>query len=179
MIILPFDYVKYKNSHYHKDFPHKISWWNPYHDDSEFYETIKENDLPIEYIKWSEDYDDKGYFVYKDILFYFTDIFGFDKEKGEWFMYCESDDGEEDDGRENDAYYLSVDNAKEQILQNFHNNVPGRVCNSVVVFYPEKSAKRYKKGAVEKMRELEGFVVYGKKNLASLTKKLLKSDNTK
>ena len=81
LLSTPFDYIKYKKSRYQKDFPHKYTWLREPHIDNAPYTAIKENELPVEYIKWSEDYDIGGYFVYKDILLDFTEPFFFDEEK--------------------------------------------------------------------------------------------------
>lgn len=76
-----FDYIKYKCSQYQRDFPQKYSWLSVPHFDNAVYTAIKENNLPVEYIKRSGDYNLCGYFVYKDILLDFTEPFFFDKEE--------------------------------------------------------------------------------------------------
>ena len=80
LIAMPFNYYKYKHSQYQKDFPHKFDFLDPFHIDNIPYSIIKENQLPIQYIKWSEKYDMYGYFIYKDILLDFTEPFFFDPE---------------------------------------------------------------------------------------------------
>ena len=180
LIMSPFDYIKYKNSHYQKDFPHKYSWWKSPHADSETYEAIKQNNLPVEYIKWSNDYEIEGYFVYKDILLDFTESFFFDKKKGAWLMWHanNADDGQDDydADRENEENFLTVDEAKAYILEKFHENVPERECKGVVIFYSRTHIKeRYKKGALEKMSELENFIIYEKKELASVIKNFVET----
>ena len=79
-ITLPFNYYKYRQSQYQKDFPHKFDFLNPFHVDSIPYSIVKENALPIRYIKWSKEYHMYGYFIYKDILLDFTEPFFFDPE---------------------------------------------------------------------------------------------------
>ena len=74
-ITIPFNYYKYRHSQYQKDFPHKFNFLSPFHVDNIPYSIIKENELPIEYIKWSEEYEMYGYFIYKDILLDFTNRF--------------------------------------------------------------------------------------------------------
>lgn len=181
IIMSPFDYIKYKRSHYQKDYPHKYSWWNPFHGDSAFYDEIKKNDLPLEYIKWSEDYKENGYFVYKDILIDFKELFFFDEEKGAWFMrhaYDDCPDGEQEerDDCETEEKILNVEEAKEYMLENFHKNVPARECKRVAVFYCRKHVKEYgKKIGIKKMRETADFVLYEKKELASAIKNYIET----
>lgn len=79
-ITMPFNYYKYRHSQYQKDFPHKFNFLDPFHVDNIPYSIIKENELPVEYIKWSKEYDMYGYFIYKDILLDFTEPFFFDSE---------------------------------------------------------------------------------------------------
>ena len=74
------NYYRYRHSQYQKDFPHKFNLLDPFHIDNIPYSIIKENELPIQYIKWSEEYDMYGYFIYKDILLDFTEPFFFDAE---------------------------------------------------------------------------------------------------
>ena len=79
-ITMPFNYYRYRHSQYQKDFPHKFDFLDPFHIDNIPYSIIKENELPIQYIKWSKEYNMYGYFIYKDILLDFTEPFFFDAE---------------------------------------------------------------------------------------------------
>ena len=179
LISTPFDYAKYKRSHYQKDFPHKYSWLAIPHIDNEVYTAIKENNLPIEYIKWREEYDLNGYFLYKDILLVFEEPFFFDKKKGMWLIWpgtsCdeESEDIDYED-YENTDDCLTVDEAKKYIIERFREDVPGRECNRVVLFYSRKNVENnYEEGGLEKMRELEDFIIYENGEFAEAIKKVV------
>ncbi len=169
VLTTPFDYIRQKRSRYQKDFPYKYRWLDA-HPDSLPYAAIKENDLPIEYIKWSEDSGTLGYFVYRDLLLNFSECLFFDEEKREWslFLDCE-EEGEGDtpapEVAQDTEERLSVDEAKSFLLEAFHRTVPDRVCRDVVFFYTQRRADAYK-GALEKMREEGSFVIYRKKELA-------------
>ncbi len=178
LIIMPLDYVKYKKSRYQQDFPRKYRWLSTPHVDNEPYTAIKEKELPVEYIKWREDYDLNGYFIYKDILLDFNEPLFFDKKKGLWLSWIgqENEDDESDeveDIKADDSDYentddcLSVDETKAYIIEEFAKNVSGRECNNVVFFYSLKNLEKiYEEGGLKKMRELDGFVIYEKGELA-------------
>lgn len=162
-IMTPFDYAKYKRSRYQKDFPKKYTWLSEPHFDNEPYTAIKENDFPVEYIKWSEEYGFCGYFVYKDILLDFTEPFFFDDEKKLLFYMADTKHPEEDEEGER----FTVEEAKGFILGDFSTNVPNRECKKVVFFYQRKNAERdYKKEGLRAMLELDDFIIYEKGELA-------------
>ncbi len=182
----PFDYIKYKKSRYQKDFPHKYTWLREPHTDNAPYTAIKENALPVEYIKWSEDYNLSGYFVYKDILLDFTEPFFFDEEKklflclpdskdAEEVSYDESDDSQNTElDEDNTDQCLTVDGMKELILGQFHDNVPNRECKRIVFFCSRKNAERdYKEEGLNVMRGLDDFIIYEKGELAKVIKEFI------
>ena len=174
LLLTPVDYLRYKRSRYQKDFPHKFTWLVDSHFDNGVYTVIKENDLPIEYIKWSKDYYDSGYFVYKDILLDFCEPFFYDEEEKAFFLVPD-ENGEETaqpeasdenmDGKEKEER-LTVSEGKEKILKEFRQNVPGRECGRIVFFQSYKDAERdYKKEGVDVMRGLDDFIIYEKSEL--------------
>lgn len=176
LLATPFKYIQYRRSRYQQDFPAKCDWPIIPHSDSDIYAFIKERDLPIEYFKWSEQYDFKGYFLYKDILLNFEEPFFFDNEKKLWFggpgseydksIYEEdTDESDSDNDVDNGDDCLTVEAVKENCLAGFRKNIPHRECNQVVFFYRRKEAEYYGQGAVEKMQDLDDFIVYEKKQL--------------
>ena len=184
LLCTPFDYIKYKRSCYQQDFPQKYTWLKEPHRDNEPYTAIKENELPVEYIKWSEEYDFCGYFVYKDILLDFTEPFFFDEEKKLFLCMPNATDEDEesyddeigdpvDEGahEDNTDECLTVEGTKELILGLFHDNVPHRHCSRVVFFYSRKRVQRdYKEDGLNAMRELDDFIIYEKGELAKVIK---------
>ena len=166
-ITMPFNYFKYRHSQYQKDFPHKFNFLDPLHIDNIPYSIIKENELPIQYIKWSKEYDMYGYFIYKDILLDFTEPFFFDPETNTFTFNPEEDN---DDVEKS----LSVEETKAFVLNDFHQNIQECECKQVVFLYSqEKLEKEHGKMAVEKMGELNDFIVYKKDNLHQVLKEFV------
>ena len=178
----PFDYIKYKRSRYQKDFPHRYSWLKEPHMDNAPYTAIKENNLPVEYIKWSEDYDIGGFFVYKDILLDFTEPLFFDEE-GKVFLLLSNEKeaveitDDETSEEENSDKSLTVAETKELVLGLFRDNAPNRECNRIVFFYSRRNAKRdYKEEGLNVMRELDDFIIYEKGELAKVIKDFIENN---
>lgn len=182
LLATPFDYIKYKRSRYQRDFPHKYSWLSEPHRDNAPYTAIKENELPVEYIKWSEDYNLCGYFVYKDILLDFTEPFFFDEE-GKIFLWLPDENGSEETSDdetsevENKDKSLTVEETKELILDGFRNSVSGRECHRIVFFYSRKDVLRnYKEEGLNAMCELDDFIIYEKGELAKAIKDFIENN---
>lgn len=180
LIMTPIDYLRYKRSLYQKDFPHKYTWLAEPHMDNKPYTAIKENNLPVEYIKSSEDYNLPGYFIYRDLLLVFSNPLFFDKKRGEWLFWPHAADAEEMSGYDEDedeakneeidyddtSDCVQVKEACEFILEDFKEHLPERICNKVVFFYSkEKIKKTYGKAALEAAYAIPEFVVYEKKKL--------------
>lgn len=92
LIITPFDYFKYKQSHYYKDTKEKYSWLCASSYYIKFYDLIKKENLPIEYYR--SDYapiTGYGYFVYKDILLLNDYEPCYDEEKNIWLVEIEDE----------------------------------------------------------------------------------------
>lgn len=146
LLYWPVEYVKIKRSRYQKDFPRKISFACGVHPDNEVYTIVKENDLPVEYIKWSEDYDLHGYFVSGDVLLDFTEPLFFDEKKKVWLFWpgnAEEEELAEDDGDNEDSTddCLTVDGAKECMLESFRANV-GRAESAAALWFSMTAKKR-------------------------------------
>ncbi len=183
ILATPFDYIKYKRSCYQQDFPHKYKWANEPHTDNVPYTAIKKNNLPVEYIKWHEDYDMLGYFVYQDTMLVFHEPLFFDEKKGLWLWWpgekeeeptTEESENEESYDADNTDDCLSVEDLKEFLLDDFRNHVSGRECKKVVFFYSRKKVEKIDgKIALEKMRELDDFIIYKNGQLAEAIQKMI------
>ena len=182
ILATPFDYIKYKRSCYQQDFPHKYKWANEPHTDNEPYTAIKKNNLPVEYIKWHEDYDMLGYFVYQDTMLVFHEPLFFDEEKGLWLWWpgekeeeptTEESENEESYDADNTDDCLTVEDLKEFLLDDFCNHISGRECKKVVFFYSRKNVEKLWKAGLEKMRELDDFIIYEKGQLAEAIQKMI------
>lgn len=182
LLMTPYYYIKHKRSRYQQDFPHKYSWPMYVHMDDEPYAAIKKNDLPVEYFKWCEDYDQGGYFIYKDTLLCFQNPFFFDKEKGlllSWLNQSKDDEEAEwaeDTEEDNTDDCLTVVGTQEYMLEAFRKNVPGRECDRVVFFCQRKRVeKNYEEGTLEAMRQMDDFVIYEKGELAKAIREFIGS----
>ena len=180
-ITMPFNYYKYSHSHYQKDFPHKFNFLEPFHIDHIPYSIIKENKLPIQYIKWSDEYHMHGYFIYKDILLNFTEPFFFDPKTNTFIFNPEEEvaEGKEDDNNQDIddvENFLSMEEAKAFVLNDFDNNVKQHECKQVIFLYSqEKLKKAHGEIALKKMGELDDFIVYKKDNLHQVLKKFVET----
>ena len=176
LLATPFDYIKYTRSRYQQDFPRKYKWLREPHIDNEAYTAIKEADLPVAYIKWREDYELHGTFLYKDVVLDFTEPFFFDKKKALWLFSPEEEDAEEvteeaereepvEDENTDDC--LTVEGMQDFLLEELRSNRTGIACNRVVFFYQRKNAeKNYGVQAVEHLQSRDDFIVYEKRELA-------------
>lgn len=177
-ITMPFNYYKYRHSQYQKDFPHKFDFLDPFHIDDVPYSIIKENELPIQYVKWSKEYHMYGYFIYRDILLYFTEPFFFDPETNTFKFNPEEeveeneDDNNQDNGNVENC--LSVEETKAFVLNDFHKNIPECECKQVVFLYSqERLEKTHGKIALEKMSGSNDFIVYKKGTLLQVLKEFI------
>lgn len=182
LLMTPYYYAKHKRSRYQQDFPCKYSWPLHEHIDDAPYTAIKENALPVEYFKWCEDYDQGGDFVYKDTLLCFHNPFFFDKEKGLLLSWLGQDEENEeaewaeDTEEDNTDDCLTVAGTREYMLEAFRKNVPGRECNRVVFFCQRKRVeKNYEEGTLERMRQLDDFVLYEKGELAKAIREFIET----
>jgi hypothetical protein len=176
-LAIPFDYVRYKRSLYQRDFPHKYTWLTELHADNRVYTAIKENELPVEYIKWSEEYARPGYFVYKDILLDFGEPFFYDEEDKR-FLFCVENDEPIEVGTDNDDgdgadERLTVEEAKKFLLSKFSKDVPGRECTKIVFYYSRRgaeSATNFNDEGMMRLHELDNVILYDKGELAKAIK---------
>lgn len=149
VILLPFDYLKYKRSAYYKKERKKYrvfaaSGWH-----FEIYNEIIKCDLPIRFI---ENPDDPtlacGRFVFEDTLILPDDFsFEFDSQSGTWW-YCSED---EDEHRQ----ILSLDEYVENEIADANELTGQAICKDAVVSIDGDSVDDLEKAKAEKR-----FLVY-------------------
>ncbi len=181
-LLAPITYVRFKKSRYQKDFPRKFSFFCGVHPDNEVYTIVKENDLPVEYIKYNEDYDLHGYFVSGDILLNFTEPFFYDEKKKVWLFWPGNAEDENDEVEDVDVEHVGEDNtddclmaeaAKELMLQLFAADVAGRECRRVAVFYErQKTEKIYGEAEAEALKSV-GCILYERGALAQAIREVV------
>ena len=178
LLYWPIEYVKIKRSRYQQDFPRKITFACGVHPDNKVYTIVKENDLPVEYVKLGEDYDLHGYFVCGDTLLNFTEPFFYDEKKPGWLYWPGEEEREPmeiegDTDEDNTDDCVAVDVAKELMLQRFSADVPGRKCRRVAVFYERQKTERLYGHAQVQALESAGCVVYERGELAQAIRKVI------
>ncbi len=172
VLYTPIDYIKFKRSAYQKDFPRKYKWLCGRHVDNTVYSIIKENNLPISYLRFYEDYEFSGDFLYKDTVLNFSPHFFFDEKKEEWLFWPhndgdnETEDTEEGEFEDNTDDCLSEEESRKYILEQFNERYPDIVCTKIAFFYEDKYVKGvYGKLALEKMKQNNAFIVFQKGKL--------------
>ena len=185
LLATPYDYLKYKRSLYQKDFPHRYTWLKEVHTDNEAYTAIKENDLPIKYVRLYEDYDMPGRFLYKDVLLWFYPSLFFSEDKKQWLYWQGNEDEEEyeasedaDDANAGDTDDCgTVEDLKEFLLTELSDSGKTPPCRRIVFFYERKRTLReYGKEALEIMRTLDDFIIYEKGELAKVIKDFIENN---
>ncbi len=122
LIITPFDYFKYKKTHYYKDTKEKYSWlcMSSYY--IRFYDLIKNENLPIDYYR----FDDAlitgyGFFIYKDMLILNDyDVLCYDEEKNIWLV-------------EIDDEYVDMKEDVENVIDRCNKFLKNNICKRAVV----------------------------------------------
>lgn len=175
LLWMPVTYMKFKRSLYHQAFPSKFSLFDGLHVDSEPYAVIKENNLPIDYVKHNGDYTYGGYFIYKDVLLCFSEPVIYDAEKKIWYSWLDAD--REEKAKERDPEdYLTVEATAARLLEGLKDERTEHTCNRVVFFFTRKCAEgSYVDGALEAMRQLDDFVIYEKGELAKAIREFIGS----
>lgn len=184
ILYTPIGYYKFKTSLYQKDFPTKYKWLDGVHQDNDVYTFIKKNHLPIQYLKCYEKYDLSGLFLYKDTLLDFSEPFLYDDESMVWCVVPGDDESIEDDAAEtetadhsDDYEILTVDGWKESQIMEFKEKFPERICNNIVFFYNRKRIlKWYGEEALNRLKDLDGFILYEKGELEKAIQKYVASN---
>ena len=186
ILYTPIDYIIFKRSAYQKDFPRKYKWLCGRHVDNRIYTIIKENDLPISYLRFYDDYESAGDFLYKDIALNFSQPFFFDDEKEEWLFWSDNDgDNGTEDAEDAETDYNTDDclteaEASEHILGQFKEQYPNVACTQTVFFYENKFVKRvYGDLALKKMQQNDSFILYQKGKLKETIEEFISKVDSK
>lgn len=166
ILYTPIDYVKFKTSIYQKDYPRKYKWLCGRHEDNKIYEAIKENALPISYFKSCEDYELHGDFVYEDTILDFSTPFFYDDEKETWLYSEQSEVHSDECEHECTDEYLSVEEAKNYLLEQFAKRNTVIKCTKIVFFYEIGFVKAvYGEKSLAALREEDSVILYKKREL--------------
>ena len=180
LVIFPYDYFRCKRSAFEKDFPHKFSFMDSLHVDNSVYSIVKQDSLPIEYLKNQKEYQLPGYFVYKKILLVFDMQFFFDESLGIFWDFDKKDDHKdhsmdiEDEDYDSENEDTTVDGTKAFILEAFQKDHQEYQCDKVKFFYSKADIKRcYPDSSIENMLRHDDFVIYEKGTLREAIKRFV------
>ena len=186
ILYTPIDYIKFKRSAYQKDFPRKYKWLCGRHVDNRIYTIIKENDLPISYLRSYDDYELAGNFLCKDIALEFSQPFFFDDKKEEWLFWPhtdtrnETEDTEDAEFEDNTDSCMTEEESREYILGQFKEQYPNVACTQMVFFYENKFVKSvYGDLALKKMQQNDSFILYQKGKLKEAIQEFISEADTK
>lgn len=186
ILYTPIDYIKFQRSAYQKDFPRKYKWLCGKHVDNNIYTIIKENDLPISYLRFYDDYELAGDFLYKDIALNFSQPFFYDDKKQVWLFWPhndgdnETEDTEEGEFEDNTDDCMTEEESREYILGQFNEQYPSVACTQMVFFYENKFVKSvYGDLALEKMQQNDSFILYKRGKLKEAIQEFISKADTK
>ena len=153
IIILPFDYIKYKRSLYYKNERKKYQMFAAQGIHFKIYNEVAKNDLPLRFIPHpTVDSVECGWFVLGSTLVlpgdFSFDYITIDPESQVWACYC---DIEEDDKQ----ILLSLDELIDNELQEYNRLVGQPVCTDAVVFIEKDNIEDYDMAKMEKR-----FLIY-------------------
>ena len=186
ILYTPIDYIKFKRSAYQKGFPRKYKWLCGRHVDNRIYTIIKENNFPISYLRFYDDYELAGDFLYKDIALNFSQPFFFDDKREEWLFWPHTDTRNETEDTEDAEFEDNTDNcmteeeSREYILGQFKEQYPNVACTQMVFFYENKFVKSvYGDLALKKMQQNDSFILYQKGKLKEAIQEFISEADTK
>ena len=171
LLCAPIDYIRYKRSRYQRDFPHPYEWLREPHADNEVYTAIRENGLPVAYIKHDGEYYAGGFFVYRDALLVFSEPFYYDAEDGQWYFVSAVDGAEEMGDEENESEKaptrFTPQEARRVFLEELRAHTSGYECRDVIFFYRRDSAIAPSgEESLKALRALDFIVLYERRELA-------------
>ncbi len=158
---LPIDYIKYKKSRYYKDTREKYEIFEGRSYFFDFYEFVKENNLPIEFIRNKDDeFGEFGYFFYDKTLVIIDAWACYDQKKGVWGI----DIGDE----ERDVY--TFEEYVNLLINEFNKHEESNVCDKAMILLDEGEYEEY----LNELKDNDTVILYNKDNLKE---KLIESLN--
>lgn len=124
LLYIPVDFVCYHISDFYKDTNHKYELFACTGHWFRLYNTMRKENLPLDFHLHSTEDINYGYFRYKNILLVQDFPVEYDPKKGEWFVYSEDEDEEAS---------TSLTEALEMSLEGFHEIVGEKLCDKAVL----------------------------------------------
>ena len=130
IVLLPFDYVKYKRSVYYKSTKKKYTFFAASSQNFKLYNKINEHALPIRFLHHpTEKSMVEGWFVFEKTLI-IVNVFSFeyDQNSGKWSFSIEDEESEE-----SARVLLSIDEYIETEIEEVNKALNEEICDKVVV----------------------------------------------
>ena len=158
ILLLPFDYIKYKSSLYYKNTKRRYAPFAGTNHKFKIYNEISKNGLPISFIHHPKERSILyGQFVFEKTLIIVDQFdFEYDSETEQWFFSLESDD--------EDRILLSTDEYIETEIEEVNQAFGYRICDNAVILISADDLEN----AESAYRE-EGFLVYKDDMVEKLT----------
>lgn len=158
VLLIPFDYIRYKRSFYYKNEKKKYSMFDGTSENFKFYNEIKKHDLPIKYIKHpNDDSVASGWFGYGKTLLSMNCLeFEYDEQREMWICWQEDEDGKYTD-------LMTLDELIEIELQEKNELVGGAPYENAVVSISVESLSD-----IEQAKKEKRFLIYEKDRVAAL-----------
>lgn len=152
VLLIPYDYIRYKKSFYYKNEKKKYSLFEGTNKNFKFYNEIIQYDLPIKYIKHpNDDSIASGWFAYEKTLFIMNFLdFEYDEQRKLWTCWQEDDDGKNTD-------LMSLDELIEIELQEKNELVDGTPYENAVVWISVEALSD-----IEQAKKEKRFLIYEK-----------------
>lgn len=160
IILIPFDYFKYKNSCFYKKEKEKYTLFAGNTVELKIYNEIVKNMLPIRYVKNPNDTSiTGGWFIFDKTLIIINGFwFGYDEENKKWTCEIEKEDLDE-----GESSIITLDEYVETELQEFNEIIGEPLCNDAIVLIDEEDVDN-----PEMARSEERFLTYTFDRVAKL-----------
>ena len=151
ILMLPFDYIRYKRSYYYKNEHKKYILFAGAGIYFDFYEVIAKNNLPIKYIANPEnDALECGWFVYNKTLILPDNTVEYYPHLDEWF-FNEYDD----DGHDVSSSPFSIDEYLKREIDFVNELFDTEICNDAIVLVDANVIEN-----ADKARQQKNFLVF-------------------
>ena len=159
ILILPFDYIKYKRALYYKNTKKKYTFFAASNQNFKIYNEINKNNLPISFIHHPKEKSlVYGWFVFEKTLIIVNAFnFEYDSESEQWVFTGEVDE-------EENRVLLSIDEYIKTEIEEVNQALNDTVCDKAVILicgddlenaenaYKEERFLVYKDDMIEKLR---------------------------
>lgn len=152
ILLIPFDYIRYKKSFYYKNEKQKYTLFAGTNENFKVYNAIAKCNLPIQYIKHPQDDSiGSGWFAYGKTLLIMNFLdFEYDEQREIWTSWQEDDDGKNVDLMQLDEF-IEID------LEEKNELIGGNIYEDAVVWISAEALSD-----LEQAKKEHRFLIYEK-----------------